>query len=227
MTQNSVLSQNWVRCTGCTPNRPWLRACTAPRQCHGAHWRRVMAAPWPCRSLWSALSWPCRRCVTARTRALARLVAAPLGHDTSLYRNTTPCRAPCCACTTPYRSLYRCPYCDTNSAPSHHTIFVSRHSPYPGHTRTRAAACPARRSAVSWPSDGRIVAQARPCRGRVLAVSWPLQLCPAALCHDTIHCIVTQMGSSPFLVSFLHFFFFFSHHFFSHSNYWKTTKEKK
>ena len=50
------------------------------------------------------------------------------------------------------------------------------------------------------------------CRGRGLAISWPLQLCPAALCHDTIHCIVTQMGSS--LSSCLLSIFFFSHQFF-------------
>ena len=89
--------------------------------------------------------------------------------------------------------------------------------------RARATARLALRSAVSWPSNGHIVAQARPCRGRVLAVLWPLQLCPAAMCHDTIHCIVTQMGSSPFPISFLHIFF--SHHFFSHSSYLKTTKK--
>ena len=52
-------------------------------------------------------------------------------------------------------------------------------------------------------------------------MSWPLQLCPAALCHDTIHCIVTQMGNSP--SSLCNFFF---HPFFFHSNYWKTTKKK-
>ena len=58
-------------------------------------------------------------------------------------------------------------------------------------------------SAVSWPSQA--VSWPR------LAVSWPLQLCPVALCHDTIHCIVTQMGNSPSSLCF----FFFSPFFFS------------
>ena len=62
------------------------------------------------------------------------------------------------------------------------------------------------------------------CRGRGLAISWPLQLCPAALCHDTIHCIVTQMGSS-LSSCLLSIFFFFTSIFFSYSSYWKTTKK--
>ena len=49
---------------------------------------------------------------------------------------------------------------------------------------------------------------AKPCRGRGLAVSWPLQLCPTSLCHDTIHCIVTQMGSSSSSWLLSSFFFF-------------------
>ena len=108
------------------------------------------------------VSWPCRRRVTEHTRALAHCVAAPPGHDTSLYRNT----APCCVVEhpAPYHSLYRCPYCDTNAAPSHDTIFVSRHSPlakpparagpYCAHSAPYCGAC----SIVSWPSPGRIVA---------------------------------------------------------------------
>ena len=54
---------------------------------------------------------------------------------------------------------------------------------------------------MSWLSPGRVVS---PCLR-------PSHASPA-LCHDTIHCIVTQMGSSPFPVSFLHIFF--SHLFF-------------
>ena len=48
-------------------------------------------------------------------------------------------------------------------------------------------------SFVSWPKH---------------AMSWALQQCPAALCHDTIHCIVTQMGSSPSSLCFFFSFFF-------------------
>ena len=60
-------------------------------------------------------------------------------------------------------------------------------------THARGPAVSQGLSVVSWPKH---------------AMSWPLQQCPAALCHDTIHCIVTQMGSSPSSLCF--FFFFFS-----------------
>ena len=78
----------------------------------------------------------------------------------------------------------------------------------------RATARPYARLAVSWhmsrPYRGRSVAVSWP----RLAVSWPLQLCPVAPCvNDTIHCIVTQMDSSPSSLCFF-FSFFFSHHFF-------------
>ena len=58
-------------------------------------------------------------------------------------------------------------------------------------------------STVSWLSPGRVVAP----RLR------PGHTSPAQ-CHDTIHCIVTQMGSSPFPVSapfYFLFFIFFQH----------------
>ena len=90
----------------------------------------------------------------------------------------------------------------------------------------RAAARPACRSAVSWPSDGHIVAQAQPYRGRVLAVSWPLAAHPCLLCHDTIPLyrdLNWKLGSSPFQLPAT---FFFHIIFFSHSSYWKTTKKK-
>ena len=74
--------------------------------CRGAHWPRVVALPRPCRSLWPTVSWPCRRRVAARTRALARCVAAPLSHDTSLYCNPAPCCAPCRSPARPCRSAY-------------------------------------------------------------------------------------------------------------------------
>ena len=76
---------------------------------------------------------------------------------------------------------------------------------------------------AGWSCRGLYRGTTTPCRGRGLAVSWPLQLCPTALCHDTIHCIMTQMGSSPSNCLLSRFFLFFSHHFFS--SYWKTTKK--
>ena len=75
------------------------------------HTRRcVVAFPWSYRSLCPAVLWPCRKSVAARTRALARRVAA-LCHDTkpchrplmvtiqNLYRDPSPCRA----CHSPQR----------------------------------------------------------------------------------------------------------------------------
>ena len=107
VTQNSVLSQNWVGCTGCTPNGPWLRAhyaCTTPRSvvlhCVVAH---ICDLSWSCLGRVATCGQPCRRHVAALMRVLARRVAAPLGHDTSLYRNIAPCRASYRAHATPYR----------------------------------------------------------------------------------------------------------------------------
>ena len=69
-----------------------------------------------------------------------------------------------------------------------------------------------------------------PYRGRAVAVSWRAAgriVAPVArlvcLCHDSMHCIVTQMGSSP--SSLCTSVFFFTSFFSSHSSNWKTTKE--
>ena len=116
VTQNSVLSQNWVKCTVCTH-------------------------PWPRLRAGLAMSWPCHRLVVARTRALTHRVAElchdtrpchrplpvtiqNLYHDPSPYRARTAHRVTCAAThftapntvswriATPYRSpgaLYRDP----------------------------------------------------------------------------------------------------------------------
>ena len=142
---------------------PWLLArceCIVPRPTVS---HRVVART-------GVISWPCRKHVATRTSTIARHVATPLNHNTSLYRNTALCRTLCQARTAPYRSLYRYPYCDTNAAPSHNTIFVSRHSPLarpPAHA-LGCIACTARR----------IVAHAWQCRDRALAVSWPIPCAP-------------------------------------------------
>ena len=121
VTQNSTLSQNWVGCTRCTP-WPSLRAqvVRTPRAgpCRGTHWRRVVAVPRPCQSLWPVVSQACRcadtalsqlpsvmiqvciatsylpRAMSCRVACLPGRVAAPTRPCRGLYRDITPCRMP-------------------------------------------------------------------------------------------------------------------------------------
>ena len=171
-----------------------------------------------CRGRVAACGRPCRR-VSLRVCAPCRSLSAfTPGHETKIVSrdNSLLCavslrvaRAQRCIVAHPasYRSLYRCPYCDINATLSHDTILVSRHSLARACARALPHALRAGR-----PCRGLYRGPTTPCHGRGLAVSWPLQLCPAALCHDTIHCIVTQMGSS--LSNCLLSRIFFSHHFF-------------
>ena len=95
-------------------------------------------------------------------------------------------------------------------------------TPSSARPRMRAAARPYARACRIVALPGRIARlyhkHARPYRGPYCMPS------PASptLCHNTIHCIVTQMGSSPFRCQ-KNIFFFSS--FFVHSSYWKTTKK--
>ena len=154
--------------------------------------------------------------------------AVPQAQHRPCRRPSWPCRAlyrlaPRGRCCT-YRSLLRCivalplavsrPYCYTTQRPSRVPVtirpFVSRPSlltARPSHAcrSPLRAGLPCRRpcwsyrgagSAASWPSPGRVEA---PRLG-------PGHTSPSQ-CHDTIHCFVTQMGSSPFPVSAPFFFF--------------------
>ena len=163
-----------------------------------------------------------------RPRTRRRVVAC-----TGLYRGPPLGRVPgigglvaglagCIAARAPARSLRSITafpsavsrlYRDTTQRPTRAFVtirpFVSRPSlPTARSSRVRRsplrAGWPCRRpcwsyrgtgSAVSWPSPDRVVAP----RLR------PGHTSPAQ-CHDTIHCIVTQMGSSPFPISTLFFF---------------------
>ena len=60
-----------------------------------------------------------------------------------------------------YRSLYRCPYCDTKAAPSHDTIFCILTHPWLGHVRARCRTPRAQAGRVVQVA-GRIAALLRP-----------------------------------------------------------------
>ena len=192
----------------------------------------------PCRAMsWRALALCCGRALVVSQPVASRVagvslrarchVAAPLSHDTSLYRNPAPYCVPCRERTAsyrartaphpgPYRSLYRFPYCDTNAAPSHDTIFVSRHSPL-ARPPACGLGCIAR-------AAHRIVEHARLCCGRDLAISWPI---PCALMPAVSRYNLLYRDSKQQMGSLLPTMFFFFHIiFFSHSSYWKTTKKK-
>ena len=130
MTQNSVLSQNWVKCTGCTPKGPRPRACCAQAARMLLPGRAQVARWAPCRGAQGTVSWPPSGCVTGvscRVTVLTRCVAA-------LCRALLPCR-------------------DTKAAPPfaiqklYHDIKLMSHAL--GHVM-RAAACVAAPCAISW-----------------------------------------------------------------------------
>ena len=154
VTQNGALSQNWVKCTRCTPK--------GPRATRTLRLDRLQAARWAlCRVALSVVSWPpsgrvagrvaCyatgsvvapwsryKICITTQfpaertTRRVARLAACRV-HCGVCHRAPTSCRSPCrdtkAAPPPQYKTLYR----DTPS----------------GQAGARAAARPARRPAVS------------------------------------------------------------------------------
>ena len=142
-----------------------------------------------------------------------------------LQRRIVALPAPCRACLEiqPGGPAARC-IATHKAAPSHNTTLY--------HDSPLARPCVRARCRMPRVQADRIMALPRrvvgvAClyRGHALAAPRPVSL---ALCHDTIHCIVTQMGnssSSCLLSIFFSFFFLFQIiFFFSHSSYWKTTK---
>ena len=83
VTQNSVLSQNWVKCTVCT--HPWPRLCAC------------CTLGWPCRGALGAVSWPSPgrivacvgpcRCAHARWRIVSQRYVATQGRVASPFRS--------------------------------------------------------------------------------------------------------------------------------------------
>ena len=150
-----------------------------PLSCRGAH-------PGPVACIGSH--------IIARTRALAHrdtnIVSRPwppvarrvVAHPVPYRRASCAVSQPCCAVSRPKGCL---------TQPRYKILY--RDLRQPGHARVGAIARLARRPAVLWPVSWPYHAVSWAWPGRIMAPT----AVPTALCHDTIHCIVTQMGSSP------------------------------
>ena len=150
----------------------------------------------PCRSRAPAILWPpldrvagMSCCVAAPSITIQNCIAtqAPTLRElltvSRTLRSVSRALRRIVAHPAPYRRLYRCPYCDTNAAPSHDKILYRDTHPQRLGPRARAA-CSTRIAGllvVSWPS-----------RDALPAVSWPLLCAPMRLCHNTACCIVNQ-----------------------------------
>ena len=182
-----TLATRMVR-PGCTPCAPAARTSS----CRGAQWRRVVAQNRSCRRHRRS----CRRCVVrSPERSVPRVLWLPPAVS-PLYRDIAQRLSRASVTIRPFVSRPSPPI--VRPLHGHRSLLRAGWScrgpcwPYHGAG-----------SVVSWPSPGRVVApRLRP------GHTSPSQ------CHDTIHCIMTQMGSSPFLVSAP---FFFSKFFLFHS----------
>ena len=189
MTQNGILSQNLIKCIVCT---------------HG----KLDARTAPCRRPGPAVSQePPAMSVRPRARCVAGRVLRTVSFTVSSRRAS--CRAPPASyrgdpCAVSWRLPRPCRAC-----------LAIQPSSWPrARTLLHALCAQAGRVMVSpcrvMASLGRVVAclsgivAAPACTARPYPGMVPL------LCHDTMHCIITQpgkMGSSPFQL--LHCFFFF------------------
>ena len=162
MTQNSVLSQNWVKCTVCTPMAQAVRMLRAKPAVTWRTRRRVTchsASPAVSRTVPRA---PCRH---APARAATNRVATLPNVSRTSYVVSWRLPQPCHACFTIHPEA---------------------------RPRVRAAALPCAQAGRVMGPLGHIVAKLWPSRGTLLAVSWPLLRAPMRLCHDTMHYIVTK-----------------------------------
>ena len=192
--------------TGCAHCAQAAR--TAP--CRGARW----VVSWPPPRPYRGLAQPCRCAHTHTGAPCRRAVSRPSVTIQKLYRDPSSCRAPDRIAGRVAARCFRIAALIVTQVPPQAMIqtIVSRLTPGQA-TRARAAARPAgsrpcRR--LYYSSADRVAPPVTLPSTYHSAVSWP----GSPACHDTKHCIVTQhqMGSSPFPVSFLHFFF---HIFFS------------
>ena len=193
MTQNSVLSQNWV---GCTPKAQAERTPSLRR--------RVVART--------------SRVPSSVTGAHCRVAGPPVTIQKS-YCDSTPCRAHYASCrahTLPYRSTAARYIATQKATPSHDTKFVTRLTP-------SGKAASARKLAVSQALSQAVspawLVVSQPCCTPQHAPSRPYCALAPLLCHDTICCIVTKTGkrvvAHPATYDYLRpFFIFFTRHFF-------------
>ena len=133
--------------------------------------------------------------VVGRVARARCCVVAPSGHDIKTVSRPTPAARRVaraqhrvvvryCLVAALYRSL-AAPYRDTKGRPQPQYKLLYRDS------QDMAARELPHAPRAGWPCRG----PCWPCRGAVsqglLAVSWPSTARPSALCHNTIHCIVT------------------------------------
>ena len=157
MTQNSVLSQNWVKCTVCTH--------MAQATCTLLTGSAVSWLLWPYRGSPGAVSWPCCRRAKAVSQGLPGLVARSVSrrvvaHPRALLRAMSqppqPCREPPGHIAVPYRTpIWSCR--------STYTVVswpVSLHTQQPGYAHALPTVSQGL-SVVSWLYRGR----GWPCRG--------------------------------------------------------------
>ena len=146
-------------------------------------------------------------CVAAHTgrvtdcvaRARCRVIA-PSGHDTKTISRPKSCRMSCRAC---------CCACRSTLAPCRKALLrhiaalllhIATQRTPPATIQHFYRDSPASQTVRAL---SHVLVHGQPCRGPcwpcrgavlqgLLAVSWPPAANPSALCHDTIHCIVTQ-----------------------------------
>ena len=198
MTQNSVLSQNWVRCIRCTPMAQVARTLRIGPVVSWRTKRRVAGLPQPYRGLpVGRVAGRVERCAAGREPAGAAAGRVIASSTVSLasrpYRGASSIVSRHYIATHPVArpSFFH----DTNDCIVTH--FTSQA------TCARTATPPCVRPAVSWPIQAVSRLLVRP------GHAFP------ALCHNTIPYIVTQyrqVGSSP--SSFVSTLFFFTHVFF-------------
>ena len=128
VTQNSVLSQNWVECIVNTPmaqaaDRPRAHCAQAARiaPCRSSHW----AVSWQALALCRGRARPCRRPCRGRTLPCRK----PPGHDTKFVSQH---KALSCAMSQGSTALYHslaALYCDTKLSPPATIRHLYRNSP--------------------------------------------------------------------------------------------------
>ena len=211
---NSIPNSDSEQCTESKLSRVHSAPTLGPACAHTTRaLHRVASLAQSCHRPGLAISWPC---VDTRPRTLLRAISqaprpcrAPVVRVAALLRRVVghwrgpPLARPLVVLRPKRLPPPPSPSLDTN---------LYRDSPWPAKARfAHAAARPCSRAGRIVALPHRVMGLAWSYRGHALAAPRPVSL---ALCHDTIHCIVAQMGSSP--SSFVMHPFSFHIIFFSH-----------